>query len=161
MLIELHDSGIKVINHTEFWNLLFSKFFFSPTRCTLCIDGTCELADISFGTSWLDGFHSKASICISRTEKGEELLRSAQSTGEIILEEISAKDVIRGEMDIIRFNKLKLKARLAVMRRLGKSVPNYGDMRLENVEFGDYVTALMLYSRMYLSSKRSLWRLLY
>lgn len=39
--------------YPDWWNSSFGLYFFAPTRCLLCSDGVCELADISFGDAWL------------------------------------------------------------------------------------------------------------
>ena len=41
-----------------YW-IVFSSFFFTPMRCTMCPDQAAELADISFGDAWLPEFKNE------------------------------------------------------------------------------------------------------
>ncbi len=63
----------KKIKFSEFWNFAGQSFFY-PKRCLMCIDGTAELSDISFGDAWLPEFSNDpkgTSVLISRTETGD------------------------------------------------------------------------------------------
>lgn len=162
MSIKLRDGSTKSISHLEFWKLLFSNFsFFSPIRCTLCSDATSEFADISFGSAWLPELtKDKNSICLSRTKVGEEILQIAKLKKKIYIEKINCKEIIQAERGIIRFTKKRLKARLKIMRKLGRRLPNYNNLKLEEPNILDYLDALLLYLCIYVSSKRSLWRFL-
>lgn len=51
MTIQLKNKQRKLLNLTSYYDSKFSSFV--PWRCTLCVDGASELADISFGDAWL------------------------------------------------------------------------------------------------------------
>lgn len=162
MSIGLKDNNVKIISHSKFWYWLFSNFsFFSPIRCTLCADATSEFADISFGSAWLPEFENcKYSLCISRTELGEELLQDAGEKNRICIKKIDSKEIIRAEKGIISFTKKSLRARFRIFRKLGRVVPNYSNLNLVEPNIIDYLDALLLYVRMYMSSRPSLWTFL-
>jgi coenzyme F420 hydrogenase subunit beta len=162
MSIKLANGDEKSISHLDFWRSLFSiSSFFAPMRCTLCGDATAEFADISFGTAWLPELKGdKNSICLSRTGIGEKLVQNAKREKRILTKEIDCDKIIEAEKQIIDFTKRKLKARLQVTRMLGQQTPGYTGLKLEEPSFDDYLAALMLYFRIYLSSRRSMWRFL-
>lgn len=162
MSVSFGNGNVKSFSHVEFWASLFSKFTsFSSRRCTLCSDATSEFADISFGTAWLpDLTGHKNSICLSRTKIGDEFLQLARQKKKIYLEEISCERVVQAEKSIIDFTKKKLRARLFVTRMLRKHVPDYYGLKLADSNAFDYVDALLLYLRMYLSSRKSAWKFL-
>lgn len=82
--------------------------FFHPTRCLMCSDGICELADISFGDAWLPEFSDEIigkSILVSKSQAGEQLLQAMISKNEIELERISVNKLIQSQATMLRFKK--------------------------------------------------------
>ena len=84
-----------------------------PPRCALCPDLFAELADISVGDYWSDiGTERGYSSIIVRTQKGEELLRSAQSA--LQLEDITPSQLYRSHAHLIQYKKRAIAVRLAL-----------------------------------------------
>ncbi|MGE5533871.1 MAG: Coenzyme F420 hydrogenase/dehydrogenase, beta subunit C-terminal domain, partial [Bacillota bacterium] len=82
--VSLRNGQVFSVPYLEYNQWLRS--FFSITRCFLCIDHTCEFADISFGDNCLPQFRKESigsSILISRTQRGEQLLASARTADRI------------------------------------------------------------------------------
>jgi len=81
--------------------LFYSAFHydFMPPRCLLCIDITCQLADVSFADPWLPEILEKErvgkTLIVSRSELGDRMLREAASHGRIQLSEIRPLNVLR------------------------------------------------------------------
>ena len=114
--IGLKNGGERFIpNQDWLWNTIFGGFFFTPSCCLSCADVTNELADISFGDPWLREImrteHEGRSTVISRSERGEALIRAAGSEGAIELEVLDAKDVIRSQRLFLHFKKVNINAR--------------------------------------------------
>jgi coenzyme F420 hydrogenase subunit beta len=136
-----------------------SKFCsFTPWRCTLCSDHTCELADISFGDAWLPELANDkigTSIIISRSKVAEEILQSMASRRIIELNEIDSGKVALSQ-GMFRFKKDQLKARIFFFKLFGKKIPIY-DQKLPRPKLSDYLMAMWQYFWIYVSSKRYLW----
>jgi coenzyme F420 hydrogenase subunit beta len=160
MSIQLEDGSVRSISHLRFWKMLFGRIpFFSPLRCTLCSDATSEFADVSFGTAWLpESRMNKNSICLSRTEIGQKFLQDAKLKKRIYLEKISSEKVIEAEKGIICFTKKKLRSRCQIAKMLGRNVPTNENTKLQKPNIFEYLDALLLYLRIYLASKKSLWK---
>jgi coenzyme F420 hydrogenase subunit beta len=140
-----------------YWGYVFNSYFF-PTRCILCNDKMCELSDISFGDAWhLSNSKIGESIIVSRREIGEELLEKATMKKEIEIKKVSSKQIVESQgLDLV---KRRHKARILIFKKLGKRVPVCNQEVLES-KTSDYVKALSLYLRNYVSSKPHLWNLI-
>jgi coenzyme F420 hydrogenase subunit beta len=140
-----------------YWGYVFNSYFF-PTRCILCNDKMCELSDISFGDAWhLSNSKIGESIIVSRREIGEELLEKATMKKEIEIKKVSSKQIVESQgLDLV---KRRHKARILIFKKLGKRVPVCNQEVLES-KTSDYVKALSLYLRNYVSSKPYLWNLI-
>lgn len=136
---------------------------FVHTRCIMCCDHTSELSDISFGDARLPEMvkseEAGQSLVVTRTQIGEQMFQKALSSGRIELYE---------KLDTRRFHqaqhisyKLGFGARLALLKRLGKAVPEYNTPKLrERKKVSSYLD-FFRYFPSYLASKRYLWSLLY
>jgi coenzyme F420 hydrogenase subunit beta len=159
MSITLKDGEKKSIQHFDpyYWGHVFNSYFLT-SRCILCNDKVCELSDISFGDAWnLSNSKIGESLIVSRNNIGEELLWKAAETGIIKMERINSAQVIGSQgLDLI---KRRHNARTRVFRKLGREVPTYNQKEPESKPL-DYVTAILAYLRMYISSKPHLWGLL-
>ena len=140
-----------------YWGYVFNSYFF-PTRCILCNDKMCELSDISFGDAWhLSNSKIGESIIVSRSKIGEELLEKATMKKEIEIKKVSSKQIVESQgLDLV---KRQHKARILIFKKLGKRVPVCNQEVLES-KTSDYVKALSLYLRNYVSSKPHLWNLI-
>lgn len=161
MSIKLKDGSTKRITHADFWAL--STPFFVPTRCTFCYDGTCELADISFGTWWIplkDDDNIGETVYVSRTKVGEELIQNAKSKNKIDINPISRnKKHFQSKKKIIYSKKSNLRSHIFLFELLGKKVPSY-NIELLKPKPTAYLSTIWLYLGIYILSKQYLWGLL-
>lgn len=162
MSVELKNGEKRLIPWPNCWShLVFDLHFFTPKRCTLCSDGTNELADISFGDPWLPEIRDKIgkSIIISRSKTGEEFLQKAKSKRKIEISPCNSDKVIQSQGAMIQFKKKNLKARLFLLKTLGRSVPT-NNARLLKPRLTAYLLSPLTYLCIRISQKRSLWPLL-
>ncbi|MFC1947589.1 Coenzyme F420 hydrogenase/dehydrogenase, beta subunit C-terminal domain [Chloroflexota bacterium] len=160
MKITLRDREI-YLPLNDYWRSGFGSFF-QPERCAVCSDMVAELSDISFGDAWIGEFSQDkigTSMIISRSEKGEELLNNALYKQVISLEPITRNKVIWSTRQITKFKK-GVPARLSLLRRMGKAVPDYKTTSPKQGVVA-YLSSLYCYLRMYLGKRHFLWRFLW
>lgn len=124
MKINLKDGTI--IELADFWRFLGMYFFF-PTRCLMCSDLFCELADVSFGDAWLPELSNDkigTSIIISKNDIAENILLKLKLKEKIELCEIDVEKVIQSQVKPVYFKKKNL----AASERLFKNVPVYNNV---------------------------------
>jgi len=140
----------------DYWGFV-GTYPFYPTRCLMCSDGVCELADISFGDAWLPEYRDDKigkSIIISKSKCGESILQSMNSKNKIELEEINVKKVIRSQTGMLHSKKKNLNT----LSKLFKVVPKNNNLLKSDAI--DHLLALFPYLHVYISSKSFLRRLL-
>ncbi len=74
------NGQIKITPYLEAFKT-FTLGFFTPERCFLCTDLTNELADISFGDSWIPKLmknNNGVNFIITRTQVGQELINKVK-----------------------------------------------------------------------------------
>jgi len=131
MFIRLKGDEALTLKYVGGWNAywpLFSSFFFTPLRCLMCMDETNEFSDVSVGDAWLKESKTERigkSIIVVRTETGREIVDSASSIGMLNLRPINPSKVKRSQFEPLKFKKRDFKARLAIIRRSGRKVPNF------------------------------------
>lgn len=119
-------------NDGRFREFPFREWFqrdLSPMRCTLCIDGAAELADISCGDAWLPEFMGRdegVSMVVARTAKGLQDLESAGRAGALRLDDVPAETVVRSQAAMLRRKKRQFRAHALLARLAGGGVPRYG-----------------------------------
>jgi coenzyme F420 hydrogenase subunit beta len=141
----------------DYWESSFGLHFFTPTRCFLCSDGVCELADISFGDAWLPEYRSDKigkSIIISKSKRGESTLQAMKSKNKIELKEVSVKKVIRSQVGMLHSKKKMFDAWSKLFGVVSKN------NNLLKSDVIDHILALFSYLNVYISSKSYLRRLL-
>lgn len=160
------DLGI-CLKNGEMINELYMKYYdfnfcaFTPWRCMLCPDHTCELADLSFGDAWLKEFsHDNlgTSIVISRNSIGEKILQKALNENYIKLNELDPSKVSLSQ-NMCRFKKNQLKARIKIAKIFRMRIPKY-NLDLLDSSIKDYFWAIYFYVLYFISSKKRLWPLL-
>ena len=161
MTIQLKDGIEKSIPLAEYYRR-FGPF--ATTRCTLCSDALCELADVSCGDAWLPDVVKNdqvgTSFVISRTDSVEELLKTAVSQGKLELCDLGVDKVLESQGNV-RFKKKNLAARILLCKLAGKRVPIHRQ-RLMKPALSDYVSAVKFYLvRFILSRNLSMLKLLY
>lgn len=156
--IYLRDGSRIFIPWFDAWKPLNLAFF--PRRCTLCCDGACELADISFGDAWAPEFSNDkngTSAIISRTPKGEELLQHMVAKEIIKLNSTTAPKLAQTQQDF-RSKKAGIKIYMLYEKILRHKVPEY-DTGLVKLKPMDIIDSSLHLLGLYLSSKRRLWGL--
>ena len=157
MLIILKNNDSISISLRKYHGNLFRQFF-TPLRCILCHDETCDLADISFGDAWLpelSGDKIGKSIIISRNETGEKILRSAVSNDKVEISEIGRNKVILSQGITKKF-----KAFSPIYKMVGiKRIPTYPSYFLRSNLIACFYI-IMLYLNFKISSNRFLRALL-
>ena len=163
MYIELKNGNKKFIKYGEYWDKGFGLYFF-PNRCTLCCDGICEFADISFGDAWLPEIRRNEtigkSIIISKTKIGDEILQKCHTNTKkkIGLNKIAVEKVIASQKTMLNFKKRSFQARASISNLFNKKTPNYTS-KLLKPSVRDYLNAVSFYFWLWISSKH-LWPLL-
>lgn len=155
--VTLKDGSEKFLHHNAYWPAIFGRFFFTPYRCTLCCDGLAELADISCGDAWLPEFRFEnqgESIVITRTSIGEHLLQELHSEKKLQLISVGFNKVLQSQRDQILFKQKNIGARQALLKRMGKSLPDYGKRQFMQHNLWDKLTAPIPYINIWISSSR-------
>jgi len=124
----LLENGSKVrIPYLEFWSTVYP--FFLPVRCVLCLDVTNELSDVSCGDAWLPKILKRdrlgTSIIVTRTRKGDEIVRQAIENGYIKAIEVDASEVIKSQGAGLIQRKVDSLSRQHMFKKLSLSVPRY------------------------------------
>ena len=156
----MDDDVISLPVPNYFSNYISSKcYFFSMKKCFSCVDGTCELADISFGDAWLPEMYEDkigTSIVISKTINGDKLLQSMASKNKIQLKEINVEKVIESQRAMLYFKKIGSNGRKIFFNKIS----NYNTNLLEP-DFIDKIISLFPYFNAYMFSKPLLRKILY
>jgi len=155
MTISLKNGDKEIVNKSAYWGDLFGKKFFTPLRCTLCTDGVCEFADISFGDAWLPEFlydKKGVSIIVSRNKIGNDILQLAKSRKKIQLERVNGDKIIQSQEWVLNFKKRDLNVRFFLFNLFGRAVPFYG-LKIIKPKFKAYLNTILLYFRIFISSK--------
>lgn len=156
MSIQLKNGNRLFIPHADVGRVCGMAFY--PIRCTLCCDGACELADISFGDAWLPEFSDDkigTSVVISRTRKGEEILQRMMHNRKVELSGITGDKAAQSQGNL-RFKKDAIQMRFFLSRLAHHSTPIY-KTKLRRAKPTDFLKSALLYLGLYLSSKRRLW----
>lgn len=163
MSIKLESDESKEISHTKFWGMVFSPVtWFSPVRCMLCRDQTCELADIAVGSGWFPYLaygNVNQSLVLVRSNLAEKILQKCKSEEKIELVKNDEVKLIKLE-EMEKYKISNLKARMSIFNLFGKKTPVYNMDGLSDPTLKVYLSGILLYTRTYFSSKRYLWSLM-
>jgi coenzyme F420 hydrogenase subunit beta len=137
---------------------------YSLRRCTLCSDMLGELSDLSCGDAWLPDVIGSdkqgSSFALTRTSEGEDLLEAAATEEYVVLSDLDPRELAASQSHAI-FKKRKLKARMALFRWTGRSVPTYRQKLLTPIR-SDYRDMIKFYLARYaLSGNRPILRRLF
>jgi coenzyme F420 hydrogenase subunit beta len=83
----------------------YVNLMYVPRRCLTCPDLTNELADISVGDMWLEEYAGGWSTLITRSARGEDVLREAALRGVIRVTDISRDDILRSHTHLFAYKK--------------------------------------------------------
>jgi coenzyme F420 hydrogenase subunit beta len=112
------------MTYTDSWAYLQR---YRQWRCYICPDHSGEFADIAVGDPWyreVQAGEAGKSLIVARTLRGLQLVRSAASTGYIVLESEDKSLLPRSQPNFL-ISRGNLWARLIVLRLLGAAVPRY------------------------------------
>lgn len=154
MTVVTKNNQRRITKLHDYYDNKFGSFV--PHRCNLCTDHAAELADISFGDAWLPEIKKQdnvgTSIIICRNKKVEDIIQKMVGKKQIeLIKTNSAK--IKESNDSSR-KKTRTIAYFSLTKLLGKKVPNYHQDLLSPLP---NINALVLYSQMFLASRRHLW----
>ena len=127
------------------WN----TFLFTPRRCLLCMDLTCESADMSFGDAWLPEYEGEEvgkSVVVVRSEIGKQLIGDMETMQKLVLTKVDAATVARSQQGQIYFKKKQLIHRMGVMKILLKKVPKFEIKEVKKFQFRYFPGIVMLLS---------------
>ena len=134
---------------------LFSSFFFTPMRCTMCPDQGAELADLSFGDAWLPELRREktgTSIVVCRTSAGQTLLDKAMAANVIHLSPVDTEKITQSQFVNLRFKKDDLPSRLSLLHRMGWETPKFKPEPAPSTSFISVLRAFYIYSNIKASS---------
>jgi coenzyme F420 hydrogenase subunit beta len=159
MTAKLKDGSSASIPLVGSWNSywpVFSSFLFTPKRCTMCPDQAGELADVSLGDAWLPEFRGDRigkSLIVSRTRFADDLLLNMASAGVISLQKVGVEKVRQSQALNLKFKKLDLGTRLAMLSLMGRPVPRFLPGNTER-SFMGFLRGLYIYSSIEMSANR-------
>ncbi|MCW4025661.1 MAG: Coenzyme F420 hydrogenase/dehydrogenase, beta subunit C-terminal domain [Candidatus Bathyarchaeota archaeon] len=155
-------NGQKIsVPYTQYYNKWLRSFLYLP-RCTMCLDHTAELADISFGDNWMPNYQKESvgsSILISRTASAENLIANALADNRIDLTKTKSSEVIASKKGALIRKRNYISARIEIFKLLGKKTPFY-NQSLPTGTPSAYIDAIITYLQIFLAQKRFLWRFL-
>ncbi len=164
--VQLNNGRYERVPLTGSWHgywSLFSSFFFTPTRCTMCPDQVAELADISLGDAWLPEFRSDEvgrSLIVFRTKLGQDVLEKARQFKALYVEQVDVEKVLQSQRVNLKFKKHDLAQRLSLLHMVGKSIPRFTPEPHEKVSLFSFLRNLFVCVNVFVASKdffSSLW----
>lgn len=102
------------------------KRLYEVPRCRFCYDQLNVFADISIGDPWgvvRDDNSLGNSVFITRTQKGEDVIKSAIEIGEIVAKKCKVEDIVTGQTVNTRL-KRDLYHAISIASELGVEVPD-------------------------------------
>lgn len=126
--LEIKLENGKVFKAEKFYYNYLTPFFITKSSLIGC-DFTNELTDISVGDAWSPIYEKQRkgfSIVLSRTAKGDEILKSMYKNKFISLESIELVKAMGMHGHMLDFKKRGSFIRLDNLRKKGKLIPEYG-----------------------------------
>ncbi len=150
------------IEYEKYYTDIFGSFL--SWRCTICNDALAELADLSFGDAWLPELKNidtiGSSVVVSRNYFADSLLKDMIKKRRISLVLTSVEKIKESQKGCLRFKKENLKSRLIILMFIRKSPFQRNLLVGSAFTIRGFFSGVNLYIRMFLASKRGLWRLL-
>jgi coenzyme F420 hydrogenase subunit beta len=162
MTIHVRNGSVKTIPLFGSWKAywpIYSSFFFTPFRCTMCPDQAAELADISLGDAWLPEFKSDKigkSIIVSRTKRGDDLLQLAKSAHSISIKAIPVSKVEQSQAVNMTFKKIDLPNRLYLAGLFGRETPKFNVELCSAKSVASILRSIFVYCGIKTSANRTL-----
>jgi len=149
------------------WSEIFGGYFFSHYHCTVCGDVLNERSDISFADAYLPEVmrndKSGASILITRTAKGENLIKAATENNVIEVSALTPEEVLKSQLFMTIFKKRNISARIRLLRIFRRPIPRSLDSRAETFlkpNIWDYIVSPIPYINIRISRGRWLSKIL-
>ena len=114
------------IKFLDFWDDYFTSW--RPWRCSLCLERTGCLADISIGDAWLPELKDETegvSVIIARTRKGVDLIDQAARAGFIKIAQADPRTIIRSQEGLWNDIEDEVKPVYVFEKKMHKKVPHY------------------------------------
>ena len=118
----------RIFKAEKFYYNYLTPFFITKSTLLGC-DFTNELTDISVGDAWSPVYEKQGkgfSVILSRTKKGDRILKEMYEVKEIELKEIELNDALTMHGHMLDFKKRGSFIRIKMRKMLGKKVPYYG-----------------------------------
>lgn len=164
MKVELKNGKIEKHPYKEYYPKLRS--FFIPYRCTLCIDHTAELADISIGDIYIPEYWNDkvgTSSVIVRSRRGAQIFDNSVKKGSLISKELDSSLLKKSQNGMLVRKKLHIVIRFIFLRLLGKKMPQY-DVRFPVLSFKQavkyFISTLVLYTEILIGKQKRFWFLI-
>jgi len=155
----LSDGRNRILPLSDYYDICFGAF--SPKCCTLCVDHTNILADISFGDAWLSEYRDDnigKSIIIPRNEVGQNYLNKALLSNCIEINRIDPNQVTKSQKYFHRKRK-EVAIRSKIYKLLQKDVPQHALIDVA-ISFEDMPIFIYREIAMNLCNHKHLWPLL-
>jgi coenzyme F420 hydrogenase subunit beta len=166
MSISMSDGSMRRLPLIGSWYAywpVFSSFFFTPMRCTMCPDQAAEFADVSLGDAWLPelkGEKSGESLLIVRTKAASDLLALLKREKAIDLRKVHVNKVEQSQFVNLIFKKKDLGARLSTIRKFGVNTPMFHPQPEVSASPFPWFRMLFMYCSIAVSNRKSLRPLL-
>jgi coenzyme F420 hydrogenase subunit beta len=129
------DGRTLQMSYADAWGGILSRHL--QFRCKICPDGSGGFADMVCADAWYGddkGYPAFAesegrSLVITRTQKGEDLVRQAQDAGYIALSDVDIDEVAKMQPFQAR-RKMLIVSRLAALALLARPRPRYEGLSL-------------------------------
>lgn len=161
MIIQLEDANDFKVPYSEYYPSIRS--FFIPKRCSLCIDHTSELSDLSVGDIYIPPFSNDkigTSSIIVRSKRGHQIIQQASHHGKLVLSDVDINLVIKSQWPMLEKKKHHIVVRNILNKMSGLKVPNY-DYKFPRLNIknwiGYLISSIILYSEIWIGRKRKLW----
>ena len=142
---------------------VFSSFFFTPMRCTMCPDQAGELADVSLGDAWLPELKSEKSgesLIVIRTKAAGDLFALMNQEKALDLRKVQVSKIEQSQSVNLVFKKNDLGSRLATIRKFGVNTPRFHPEPRISISLFPWLRMIFMYSNIWISSRKWLQSLL-
>jgi coenzyme F420 hydrogenase subunit beta len=126
--LQVETADGRVFKAQKFYYNYLIPFYISR-NCQITPDFTNEATDLSVGDAWSPQFEQAGgghSVIVARSEFAEKVLLSMQQSGELMLESIPLNQALGMHGHMLDFKKRGSFIRLAVQKRQGIPVPDFG-----------------------------------
>ena len=128
----LKNRVIRPLHYSNFKDgaINYLTFLYSPARCQTCVDGSSEFADIAVSDAWTRDargryLYKAKSRLLARTDRGVEVMNSAEAAGDLIVEDVSRNPHYQTHRLHARKKGVTAYIRVRRQQRRGRAVPKY------------------------------------